>query len=400
MTYVDDGWWLVRRQDVCLDPNSIYLNTGSFAPLPKPVYGALCAWRRRLAESPSDYFWRQTPLCLDQARSALASYLNADPECLLLLQNTTYGINLVVGSLSLPAGAEIVMTDHEYGAMRYCFEAWAKRRGWSIRQVAIPYRTEDPGAIVATMEAGMGPATRLLFFSHVTSPTGLVLPAAALCAAARARGILTLVDGAHAPGMVPVDLAAIDADFYAGNCHKWLMAPSGAAFLAVRRDQRDGLEPRIISWGWDYDRLAPDADSGWGGSYWARNLEFQGTLDRTPLMVLPEVLAFRRELGDDRIYTRVDGLVSRLREQMAAIGWLAVTPASRQLSGAMTAFACPRLDVVKARDWIWRTHRIEAPFTSAAGECFLRVSTAWFNTGDEIDAVVAAAQSCPIADLQ
>lgn len=399
LTSVAQQFWDEHRRQVCLDPVTTYLNTGSFAPLPRPVLAAAKQLREQLAQSPSDFFWRQVPPRLAAARTRLAAYLAADPADLVLVPNTTFGINLVVHSLDLPAGAEILLTDQEYGAMRYCWEDRARQRGWQIHIVPIPYHTEEPEAIVAAIRAAITCNTRVLFFSHVTSPTGLVLPAQQLCELAAEHGLLSVIDGAHAPGMIPVALDAIEADYYAGNCHKWLMAPSGAAFLYARRSLHRQLQPLIISWGWDFDAALAERDSGWGGSFWARNLEFHGTIDRTPLLVLPEVLDFRAALGEEAVYQRVDALVAYARGRVGAI-LPPRTPAARTLSGSMTAFEVPPLDVVKARDWIWQSHRIEAPFTTAAGHCFLRISTAWFNTTDEIDRVAQAAQQIPVAALQ
>jgi isopenicillin-N epimerase len=289
----------------------------------------------------------------------------------------------------------VLLTDHEYGAMRFCFDRLAHERRWQVREVALPCPATSSQDIVARFEAAVSPRTRVLFFSHVTSPTGLVLPAESLCALAARHGIVSIVDGAHAPGMLRLDLEEIGADYYAGNCHKWMMAPTGAAFLYCQPQHKGRLRPLITSWGWDYDSSAGELDSGWGGSYWARHLEFIGTQDRCAQMALPIVLDFRARLGEEAIERRVADLVAYTRSRIAEAGYPPATPASRQLSGSMTAFEFPALDPVKARDWMWREHRIEAPFTAAAGRIFLRVSTAWFNTPEEIGRLADALTRFP-----
>jgi isopenicillin-N epimerase len=277
--------------------------------------------------------------------------------------------------------------------MRYLLEHAAGERGWKIRVASLPYQTDDPAELVDAVAGQFTSATRILFFSHVSSPSGLILPAVELCKLARERGAVSVIDGAHAPGMIPVDVEVIGADFYAGNCHKWLLAPLGAAFLHVRASWRSKMEPRITSWGWDYDEANGDADSGWGGSFWARNLEFQGTLDRCPQLVLPEVLDFRASLGDEAVFARQRWLAARVRERLSSVGLKPATSASPKLTGSLTVVSIPQVDPIKGRDWLWHNYRLEAPFTTTAGHWFWRISTAWFNTVAEIDrlAEVAAA---------
>src|SRR5262249_39111763 len=148
------------------------------------------------------------------------------------------------------APGQVLMTDHEYGAMQWAWERAAARQGLTIRTFPLPITPSEPGEVVQAAEAAMTDRTRLLFFSHVLSPTGMVLPARELCAAARSRGILTVVDGAHAPAFVPLNLEEIGADFYGANCHKWLLAPTGSGFLSIGRGNEDRLEPLQVSWGW------------------------------------------------------------------------------------------------------------------------------------------------------
>lgn len=394
----DDSFWRRMRDDVCLDPNETYLNAGSYSPVPRCVLDAAMAWRSRLASSPMRVLCEEMPKRLVQSRDSLSDYLGAAGRRLLLLPNATYAVNLAVRSIELPSGSEILLTDHEYGAMRFCWERAAAERGWRLRTVELPYRTEVPARILEVISDSIGAETRVLFFSHVTSPTGLVLPAQDLCRRARQMGLMTVVDGAHAPGMIPLALNTVDADYYAGNCHKWMMAPTGAGFLSVSEQARRSLAPLVTSWGWEFDPT-DDADSGWGGSRWSQRVEFQGTQDRTAQLVLPEAIAFRRQLTEKATWARTRALSEYLRDRMATIGWQSSTPSNPTLSGSMVAFEVPLVDPVAAREWCWQSARIAVPFTRAAGKCFLRVSTAWFNTQEELDRIVALAPMIPFATL-
>src|SRR5205823_576006 len=185
-----------------LDPTVANLNTGSFGPLPRPVFERVTELRRRLAEEPMDFLLRAAPPLLWQARSRLADFLGADPRRLVFTANVTAAVNLVASSLRLAAPGEVLMTDAEYGAMQWAWERAAQRQGLTVRTFPLPHFVGQPDDVLAVAEAALTPRTRLLFFSHVLSPTGTVLPARELCALARRRGVLSVVDGAHAPAFV------------------------------------------------------------------------------------------------------------------------------------------------------------------------------------------------------
>lgn len=396
----DESQWRQFREQVCLPTDSIYLNCGSFSPLPRCVLEELTRVRTQLATQPSDFFWRHTPKRLPISRKRLAEYLGAATDRLLLLPNVTFAINLAVRSLELPDSAEILVSNQEYGAMLYCWDELARRTACRVRVAELPLSPKHPDEIVDAVADQIGPQTRVLFFSHVTSPTGLVFPAEQLCRLADSRGLVSIVDGAHAPGMLPLNLEQINADFYGGNCHKWMMAPTGAGFLYVRAEHKPLLQPLITSWGWDRPTSEDiDTDSGWGSSFWARNLEFHGTQDRAAQIVLPTVLDFRNQIGETALIARSRELAKTARRLAEERGLKVITPAHEQLHGSLLAIELPPVHPLAARDWMWNTCRIEAPTTQAAGQCFLRLSTAWFNTAEEIEQAIDAVTRMPVAQL-
>lgn len=382
----DESFWLAKRQLVAHDPDRINLNAGTLSPTPIAVLDAVTRLRKEQAANPSHFLWRRGGELLERARARLAQYVNCGALDLLLLPNTTFAMNIIVNSLQLPAGSEILTTDHEYGAMMFCWRRVAQREGWSVRQITLPYRTEDPEEILAAFAREISDQTRVLYFSHVTTTTGLVLPAKQLAALARQRGLLCVIDGAHGAGMVPVNLSDIDADFYTANCHKWMMCPAGAGFLHVKPRHKTLIHPLITSWGWEYDRTKPDARCETGETNWQRDLEFHGTLDRCPQMVIPEALDFRGELGgDESIRSRIRELCEYARQRLSACGLACATPANPELSGALIAFDFPCDDPTAVRERLWHEFHIECPVTVAAGRTFLRVSAAWFVTHEQID---------------
>src|SRR6516225_2429218 len=202
-------FWTDARARMLLDPNVANLNTGSFGPLPRPVFARATELRRRLAEEPMDFLLRVAPPLLWEAREQLARFVGGDSRRLAFTANVTAAVNLVAASLPLASPGEVLLTDHEYGAMHWCWDRAARRLGLTLRTFPLPTRTEHSGEIVAAAAAAMSERTRLFFFSHVLSPTGLILPARELCQEARRRGILTVVDGAHAPAFVPLNLTDI-----------------------------------------------------------------------------------------------------------------------------------------------------------------------------------------------
>ncbi len=391
MTAPSDALWAARRRDVLLDPGVAQLNAGTLSPTPRPVFEAVERLRRRQAASPTDFIVRQGPVLIQRARARLAAFLHADPADLLLLPNVTHAVNVVASSLPLRRGDEVLMTDHEYGAMASCWRRKARAAGATVRVFRLPFDAEDPGAIVESFRRAIGPRTRALFFSHVTCTTGLVIPAARACETARRLGVTTVVDGAHAPGMIPVDLGRIGADFYGANGHKWLMAPSGCGFLHARRARKTILRSLVTSWGWGYPAGRRERDCGWGGTHWQRDFEFLGVADRAPQMVLPEVLAFRRRLGGEAVIARrVRELSDYARARLAGIGLVPATPLNPVLHGALLAFGIPAREAGTLRERLWRRHRIETAVSRAGRRHFIRLSIGWFNTADEIERLASA----------
>ncbi|HEX3150604.1 MAG TPA: aminotransferase class V-fold PLP-dependent enzyme [Gemmataceae bacterium] len=388
-----EAFWSAARERMLQDPTIINLNTGSFGPLPRPVFDRVTEIRRLLAAEPTHFFVRQMPPMLWRARERLAAFLGTVPTRLVFTTNVSAAINLVASGLAISSPGEILLTDHEYGAMRWCWERAARRQGLTLRTFSLPTMAASPSEIVDAAVKAMSPKTRLFFFSQVLSPTGLVLPAAELCMEARRRGIMTVVDGAHAPAMIPVNVTTVGADFYTGNCHKWMLAPSGAGFLVVGPGNEDRLEPLHVSWGYrregPYDpiRREPDLPDAFGATPRTRFLEFEGTRDVCPWLVVPDAIDFQAQIGVDKIRGRIAELVAYTRRRIVALGLKLATPAVSGMHGSLTAFELPFTGAAKAlalRNGIWK-HRIEVPIIERPDRLLIRVSTHFYNTREEID---------------
>ena len=375
-----------------LDPSVANLNTGSFGPLPRPVFDYATDLRRRLAEEPMDFLVRQAPPLLWNARERLAHFLGGDPGRLILTANVTASINIVAAALRLAAPGEILLTDHEYGAMHWCWERAARRQGLTLRTFALPAMPESPAEIVDAAIAAFNERTRLFFFSHVLSPTGMVLPARELCAEARRRGILSVVDGAHAPAMIPVELQSLNCDFYGGNCHKWLLGPSGAGFLYLGQGGEDRIQALQVSWGWHHDRGRVDERDEFGSTPRLRAFEFEGTRDPCAWLAVPKAIEFQDNLGWERIRERNLGLAAYVRDRFSPLkGLTPATPTHPELKGFMTAFRLHKpADPNALRRALWDTYRIEVPIIERPDGLLIRVSTHFFNTEEEIDRLANA----------
>ena len=379
-------YWSHARSQMLLDRTVANLNTGSFGPLPRVVFECVTELRRRLAEEPMDFLVRQMPPLLWQARQRLGQFLGADPRRLIFTANVTAAINTVASGLRLTSPGEILLTDHEYGAMHWCWERAAQRQGLTLRTFRLPILAQNPGEIVEALREALSERTRLLFFSHVLSPTGLVLPAREICAEARCRGVLTIIDGAHAPAMVPLDLNSLGCDFYGGNCHKWLLAPTGSGFLFLGPGNEDRLQPLQVSWGWRPDRSRLDDPDEFGSTPRLRQFEFEGTRDPCAWLAVPAAIDFQQQLGLENIWARNAALVAHVRERLGSCATLQLaTPTHPGLQGFMTAFRLPeKTDAPAWRHGLW-ARRIEAPIVERPEGLLLRVSTHFYNTEEEID---------------
>lgn len=389
--YASIDWQQVRSL-VEMHPDYTYLNTGTSSLVPKTVHRASLECRTKLHHNPTDYVWRAMGEELWKSRSRLASYIGTTPDRVIFFTNISQIINTFCMSVQLPKGSEILLSDHEYLAMRWAWERAARRHGWKIATFTLPVTTEDPQAIIDAMAAAITSDTKLLFTSHILYTTGMVLPMQAMCKLARSKGILTFIDGAHTPGMLPLNLSTLGADFYSSNLHKWFMSEVGTAFLYVAPGLEHHLEPWQVSWGYHYSRSTPHQQNEFGSTPWIRQFEMEGTRDLTPWFLVHHNCDFFEALGQQNIAQRQAELSNYCRKTVSGVGDLKLmTPTHPELRGGLTAFLVPpHIDGQLARKHLWDDDKVEINLIDHHLGQFLRVSTHVYNNEADVDKLATA----------
>jgi isopenicillin-N epimerase len=375
-----------------LDPDVTFLNHGSYGACPRPVFERYQAWQRELERQPVAFLDPMRGLSgrMRDARVAMAGQLSAAPDDIVGLTNATEALNIVAQSLDLQPGDQILTTDHEYAAIDKTWAYVARRSGARVVPVSIPLPLTDAKPFTDTLLAGITPRTRVLFLSHITSATALVFPIKAIVAEARARGIVTVIDGAHAPGHIPLDLTVLGADCYAGNCHKWLMAPKGSAFLYVRPDRQAGINPLVISHGWTEDAGAPGTTGVYGNTPFIDALEMKGTRDPAAWLTVPDAIAFRAQHGWDGAAARCRDMVQDTAARVTALTGLEPLSSPGFCAPQMVAMPVPRCEPAALKQALLEDHRIEIPCYSWGLHTIVRLSVQGYNTAAEMERLVEA----------
>ncbi|MFM8678887.1 MAG: aminotransferase class V-fold PLP-dependent enzyme [Alphaproteobacteria bacterium] len=364
-----------------LDPDIAFLNNGSFGACPLRVLAEQDAIRREMERQPVAFFADAAPGRVREAAGVLARFLGAAPEDTVFVENATAGMNAVLRSLSFAPGDEVLTTDHVYGAVRNVLAHLEARAGIRVVEAALPWPARGEDEVVAAVEAGFGPRTRLLLVDHVASRSALVLPVARLVALARARGVPVLVDGAHAPGLLALDVPALGAEWYVGNCHKWLFAPKGAAFLWARRESQAGLVPGVVS-------------HGHGGGF-AASFDWVGTRDLSSWLAVPAGIAFLEGIGAERLRARNHALALAMAETLAA-AWGTEVGAPRSMLSAMAPVRVPGAPEASweagraLRRRLWQEHRVEVPVMPVGDALWARISAQAFNVPQDYRRLASA----------
>ena len=374
-----------------LDPDVTYLNHGTVGVAPRRVLAAQQAIRDEMERQPSRFLLRDVsglvgmprsePTAMRRAAGAVASFIGAQSQDVVFVDNATTGVNAVLRSWPLEPGDEILVTDHNYGATARVAAFVARERRAHVRTATVPYPAYDPGRLVEAVSAAITSRTRIAVLDHISSESALIFPLAELTAACRARGVPVLVDGAHAPGVLHLDVPALGADWYVANLHKWAHAPRSCGFLWAHPSRQTGLHPAVISWGLDQGFLA--------------EFDWVGTRDPSPWLAAPDGIAFLNELGMDAVQRYNHDLAWRAAERLSArwgttlgvkepnIGFMVTLPLPAALGNTPEAAA-------RLRDALLFEDRIEIQIHASHSRLWARVSCQVYNEIGDIDQLALA----------
>ena len=373
------------KEHFLLDPDIVFFNHGSFGAAPRPVFDVYQSWQRRLERQPVLFLGRELDGLLRESRVVLGAYLNVDADDLVYIPNATHGVNIIAHSLQLQPGDEILTTDHEYGACDYTWEfVCGKHAAKYIHQaIRLPVCTEEE--IVEQFWQGVTPRTRVVYLSHITSPTALRLPVEEICVRARQAGIITIIDAAHSPGQIPVDLQALGADIVFGNCHKWLMGMKGAGFLYVRRELQPLIEPLVVSWGYN---PTPESTTG---SRFIDLLQWTGTRDPTAALAVPAAIQFMQQQDWDGVRRSCHELLHQAIERICDLTSLEpMYPLDSDFYAQMGVAPLPNSNLAVLKNRLYDEFKVEVPVVSWQDRQFIRISIQGYNTQDDVDVLVHA----------
>ena len=363
-------------EDFLIRDDIIFFNHGSFGACPKPVFACYQDWQLKLERQPIDLLLRQRPQLMAEARSSIAEYLKVSPADIVFVTNVTDGLSRAVRALPLKPGDEILTTDHEYGAVNRLLEFTAAKTGAHIvtHQARLPYVSDD--AFADAFLADTTTNTKVIVISHITSPTSLIFPVERICRRARELGILTIIDGAHAPGQLPLDLSAISADIYSGNFHKWLCAPKGSAFLHVRPEHHDLIDPLVISHGC------------YPGSDFVERHDWQGTRDIASYLTVPAAIEYQRANNWESVRLACHQLAASAQTRLCE--HFGTQPYSVDQFAQMVTIPLPDCDAADVQRRLYGDYRIEVPVGKFNDQCGIRVSVQAYNSPDDIEHLIGA----------
>lgn len=399
-----------------LPEDVVYLNHGSFGPSPTVVQESHEKWTRRLESQPMNFFLREMEPALEDALAVLAKFVGTSRGNLVFVDNATFGMNIVASSIRLQTGDEVLVNDHEYGAVTRLWRRTCQQTDARLVTHEFPQQLDDPNELVDDLMSTVTPRTRLIVISHVTSPTAMVLPVEAICQRAKDQGIPVCIDGPHAVGMLPLDLRKIDCDFYTASCHKWLCAPFGSGFLYVAPRQQKRIQPAVVSWGGSIGGRQPG---------WKDEFNWIGTRNPAAALATADAIRFMQSSVLSHIPTSSTSSKSddhqsvldefhnsaqkltnhalvELRETMGAE---AIIKSSDLRSCSMVSIALPSGQFTQAedprqighrhplQDWLWENHRIEVPVIQWGERLLIRVSAHLYSSPSEIMYLAECIQS-------
>ena len=367
-----------------LDPDITFLNHGSYGACSKPVFKEYQDWQQKLENQPVQFMTNQVYSAMEKSRESMSQFVGCDDEELVFFQNPTTAVTNVIYNLDLKPGDEVLMSNHEYGALVRAWKMWGEKTGVNIIQqdISMPVTIEEN--FIENFWTGVTDQTKVIFLSHITSSTALIFPIEKIIKLAKEQNILTIIDGAHVPAQIPLNIHELGCDFYTGACHKWLCAPKGSSFLFVKKEHQDWVKPVVVSWGKDGDDPTP--------SEFIQNFQWQGTRDMSAFLTIPTAINFyNKEIRPYQaackkiIQDTYSEFPSVLNTEpiSAGIEWLA----------QLVAHPLPKNIPSNLKKRLWEEYQIEIPVFEWNGQAYVRVSIQVYNTQKDVDLLMSALRS-------
>lgn len=368
-----------------LDPEIIYLNHGSFGACPKPIFDDYQQWQRLLESEPSQFFFKKGPEQLLKSKQALAEFIKCDPDDFVFTANPTFAINTIMRSLKLEPGDEILATDNEYGAMDRTWNFYMSKTGAKYVRAGVTLPVVSKEQMLEDFWRHYSPKTKVVFINQISSATALIFPAKEICERAKELGLITIVDGAHVPGHIELDLSELKADFYTGTMHKWMLAPKGNSFLYVKKEFQQMLDPLVVSWGYESDTP--------GASRFLDYHEHQGTRDYSAFLTAPAAIGFLKAIDWKRSAADSRQLIlDNYRRFCDLLGTEPICPVSEEFLGQMCSIPVNTSNASGLKETLFSKYRIEIPVMRLNGKTYLRISTHVYVSQSDIDALFDALQ--------
>ena len=376
------------RPQFLLNPDIVFLNHGSFGACPKPIFDEYQEWQRKLETRPVKFQAEEVFTHLENSRRALGEYINCDKDDLVYFPNPTHAISNLIPSLNLNERDEVLTTDQEYGACDRAWVYYAQKSGFKYIKSEIPLPITSVEEFCQQFWSKATPQTKYVYLSHITSSTALILPIDKIVKEAKVRRIKTIIDGAHVPGHIPLDIKAMDPDYYTGACHKWLCCPKGVSFLFVRKKLQEKMQPLVFSWGWGekYNEFKASTQLH-SESRFVNIFQWQGTRDMSAFLTVPASIEFQNQYDWDSVRSRCGEMVLDARNRITELTGLPKLCPDDWL-GQMATILFPMDDTVAFKERLYDDHQIEISTMAHEGHTAFRISIQGYNSEADVDHLI------------
>ena len=366
-----------------LRPEITYLNFGAYGSCPAPVFENYQNWQLELEREPAQFIGFNGPSYLKKSREALAAFINCNADDIVYVSNPSYAINIIAKSLILNKGDEVLSTNLEYGALDRTWNFYCSKAGAVYRRQSIELPLVSKDQFISDFYKGLSEKTKVVFLGQITSATALIFPVKEICEIARAKGLMTIIDGAHVPGHIPLDISALKPDIYTGTCHKWMCTPKGCSFLYVKKELQDLFDPLVISWG--YQARYPSA------SQFLDYHQMQGTRDFSAFLTVPKAIGFMKENQWDKVAADCRGLAHKNYERFCALmNSKPLCPVSDEFLGQMCSIPVSTHKPEQLQRHLFEKYNIEIPVMKQDDQIYIRYSIQGFNSQEDLDKLYRA----------